>query len=193
MNLAVPKSEEWKPVIGYEGLYEVSNYGRVRSLDRVARNGRGSRVYTGKLLKPQPLRSGYLTVNLSSDGSVTRHLVHRIVCISFHGKPTGRTLEVGHFNGDQKDNRAENLRWCSHLENMSDRDRHGRTLRGESHPQSKLSEGDVLDLRRRAHSGETVSQMAREYGVSRAAMHSAVTGQTWAHLPNEKAVSSDCQ
>lgn len=116
--------EEWKDVVGYEGLYEVSNLGNVRSLSRTAHVVRGKSEYTysvcGKVIVPQRRQHGYLAVCLyghgGKNGRFTQKSVHRIVAEAFIENPMGYE-EVNHKNEDKTDNRAENLEWCTHKQN----------------------------------------------------------------------------
>lgn len=114
-------SERWLPVPGYEGLYEVSDQGRVRSLDRIVvmKNGR-RRPTPGKILKPEFRRNtGYHGVALSKDGISRTHYVHRLVLMAFRGLP-GPGQEGCHGNDIRTDNRLENLRWDTHHANVHD-------------------------------------------------------------------------
>ena len=108
--------ENWKPVPGYEGRYEVSDQGRVRSLPHEVPVGYGSvRVAKGHLLKPQLMRNGYLQVSLGRKG---KHAdVHRLVALAFVPQVKGKT-EVNHKNLVKTDNRASNLEWVTHQENL---------------------------------------------------------------------------
>lgn len=120
--------EIWKPVAGYEGLYEVSSLGRVRSLDRIVipRTGRGKGVpYTlpGKILKPSERDTGHLKVWLSN-GEAKVFYVHRLVLIAFIGLPE-EGQEGCHWDGDPQNNEVSNLRWGTASENRQDSLRHG--------------------------------------------------------------------
>lgn len=108
--------EEWKPIEGYEGFYEVSNWGRVRSIPRKVpcKNGMIQSV-KGGMRKPCHYSNGYCFVILSKDGEPKMHLLHRLVARAFLGKSQ---LEVNHKNGDKDDNRAENLEYMSHSQNI---------------------------------------------------------------------------
>lgn len=116
--------EEWRPIPGYEGAYEVSSHGRVRSLPRMVNAGGGRKrrhpmtylsIYRG---------DHYSKVRLKIDGSGSTKNVHSLVAEAFLGpRPDG--MEVCHNNGDGHDNRVENLRWDSHQENQRDLVRHG--------------------------------------------------------------------
>lgn len=109
-------NEEWKPVVGYEGLYEISNKGRVRSLARnvLCKNGMIKNL-RGKLLTILRCSNGYSFVNLSKSNKVKPTLVHRMVMAAFCGKST---LEVNHKDGDKGNNSVENLEYVSHSENI---------------------------------------------------------------------------
>ena len=109
--------EEWRKVIGFEG-YEVSNRGRVRSVDRFVANGRGVRTCSGKLLKAQRSKQGYMEVNLYENGESHRKQVRRLVAEAFIPCPDS-SYEVDHINLVRDDNRVENLRWLSHQDNVA--------------------------------------------------------------------------
>lgn len=114
-------TERWLPVPGYEGLYEVSDEGRVRSLDKI--NARGRR-WKGRILTPAYMPRGYRTVSMWRDGKQKTALVHRLVLFAFAGpQPDG--MEALHGNGNPNDNRAVNLRWGTHSENQRDQIAHG--------------------------------------------------------------------
>lgn len=109
--------EIWKPVVGYEGLYEVSSIGRIKSLKRIVRNNGGYRT-TPELIKKNSIdRSGYEFVWLwNKSGRI--HRVHKLVALAFIPNIENKPC-VDHINGNRRDNRVENLRWCSHKENSN--------------------------------------------------------------------------
>lgn len=106
----------WRNIRGYEGLYQVSNLGRVRSLDRVVMTTMNCRHYKSVILTPTYNDSGYLIVSLSKNGEITPHRVHRLVAEAFIPNLEGKPC-IDHINGVRDDNRVENLRWCTKLEN----------------------------------------------------------------------------
>ena len=107
--------EIWRPVVGYEGLYEVSSYGRVRSLDRYINN---NSFRKGKILKFSTNRRGYLKAHLSLNNKVKTYLVHRIVAISFIPNPDNLP-EVNHKDEDKTNNSVDNLEWCNRSYNIN--------------------------------------------------------------------------
>lgn len=114
--------EKWEEIPGYEGFYEVSDQGRVRSLDRM--NSRGHRI-KGKLLSPGRGHRGYLQVNLCKGGKREHTHVHRLVLQAFIG-PCPDGMEACHYNDIPDDNRLENLRWDARSANSHDAIRNGR-------------------------------------------------------------------
>ena len=107
--------EVWVPISGYQGIYEVSNLGRVKSLPRPVWN------YTkpGRIMKQRAKENGYFTVALCNGGTKERHVyVHRLVAAAFIPNPDS-LREVNHKNFNKQDNRVENLEWCTSAENKA--------------------------------------------------------------------------
>lgn len=119
-------SEEWRPVLGWEELYEVSSEGRVRSLDRLKPNPLtgGMSVIRGRVLRGRVNRGGYRQVTLSGNSRMTTRTVHRMVAQSFIPNPKGHRL-VLHGPSGSLDNTVTNLRWGSNSDNMRDKRRDG--------------------------------------------------------------------
>lgn len=114
--------ETWKPIKGFEGLYEVSDQGRIKSLDRIIidENGGRKRLFKGKILKPHNRPDNYQEVHLVGNGNNNFYSIHRLVAEAFIPNPDNKP-EVDHLNTDRKDCRVENLRWCTRKENMKNK------------------------------------------------------------------------
>lgn len=161
--------EEWRPIVAV-AEYEVSNLGRVR------RNGR--------IKKPREDRKGYQFVVLWSHRKSRKYAVHRLVAEAFIG-PRPEGLIVRHRNGINDDNRDSNLRYGTYAENEADKIEHGTNLYGEKHQQAKLSEEQVLEIRRRYKRGDRQnggSALGREFGVSNVLIGYIMSGKLWSHL-----------
>lgn len=169
--------EEWRPIAGYEGRYEVSNLGRVRSLPRRDSTGTGRR---GIIRRQHRHVSGYVKVGLCRDGWLTNHLSHRVVAAAFLG-PCPPGYHVNHRDGVKNNNAASNLEYLTPSANRQ----HAVTVlgkcRGTKHALAKLTDEQVHALRA-APTGATISDLARRMGVSRRAVRNAKTGRSWAHL-----------
>lgn len=119
--------EEWRTIPGYEGYYEVSNMGRVRSLDRIKRSGYGSTSkIKGKVLKPGRTLRGYTQVNLYKDGNSEMLLLHRIVAKVFiPNNDSKEKRTVNHIDGNKENNCINNLEWATYSENHIHAFKHG--------------------------------------------------------------------
>lgn len=170
--------ENWRSVPEYDGYYEVSDHGRVRSVGRYVYM---SRWVGGKILKPQP-RDGGFVVRLSVRGVWRQLRIHHLVLQAFVG-PCPEGMECRHLNGNPADNRLENLRWGTHAENMRDRAEHGTTARAERHGRAKLNKDLAAKIRTDLASGKAVSSIAKEHGVDHKTIRSIQTGKTWNEHP----------
>lgn len=120
--------EVWRSVKDFEGIYEVSNLGRVRSLDReVPHKNLGIQRRKGKILS-QKVHKGYLKVNLNKSGQKSQPFVHRLVAESFVPNPDNK-IQVNHVDEDCKNNSCTNLEWCTPKENCNHGTRNERISR----------------------------------------------------------------
>jgi hypothetical protein len=174
--------EAWRPINWIEGVegYEVSNLGQVRSLDRIVDCGRaGMRPVKGRILK-QNKTQGYWKTDL---GKGNTWLVHILVCTAFHGPKPSPEHEVAHWDGNKENNVWTNLRWTTPVGNKADHIRHGRHPRGETSHFAKISEEDVMEIRRSHRDGTASIELEKKYELSHSHIWQIVTGKAWAHLP----------
>jgi hypothetical protein len=161
--------------------YQVSNLGRVRSLDReVAPRGR---AYTmpGVVLRPGADKNGYSLVVLVQSPRRKTMKVHALVLQSFVG-PAPIGMQCRHLDGNRTNNTLENLCWGTILENHADKRRHGTMIRGETVGNARLTEATVRSIRARSFGGEKRSQLAKEYAVSENTIRHILFGKTWRHI-----------
>lgn len=169
--------EEWRPIDGWPH-YEVSNFGRVRSWKKRG-NGFGKTLEKPIILKQGTSRNGYKTVRPCQNKVPKTFSVHCLVLEAFVGQRPSAVHQAAHFDGDPSNNRLDNLRWATRVENAADRIRHGRQVRGENHPLSKLTEGKVREIRR---SSEGSTRLAERFNVSQKAIDLVLSGEKWAHV-----------
>ena len=171
--------EQWKPVPGYEGYYEVSSDGRVRSLARYVPGRWGLLFVPGRMLSPAKAR--YLLVTLSVGGEAKTFGVHRLLCEAFHG-PALTGYHAAHKDGNAHNNTVDNLYWASPKENCADRERHGKWVHGTRVNTNKLSEDDVTAIVSECRAGAARKEVAERYGVHRSTVDQLLRGDTWKHL-----------
>lgn len=185
--------EIWKPVPGYP-IYEVSNLGRVRSLDReifYVRDGKEyCRTMPGKILKQANVR-GYRTVTMFKDTVQISKKVHRLVARVFIGKPPFSGALVRHQDDNPANNRASNLLWGSSLDNSRDMVERKRQHRG---PQSKYGKGDaklIRDIDAYIYAGFSTTEIVERFGVTKQFVTRLKYGRTWSDVSGTKKTSGD--
>lgn len=166
-------NEIWKDIRGFEGWYQVSSLGRVRSLDRFISHYRGGkRLYKGSLVKSQDKR-GYNQVRLKKDGKSYYFQVHRLVAIEFIDD-TKQNLQVNHIDGNKKNNNLDNLEWVTPSENIQ----HALKI-GRFSDVQKLKAEDVLKIR---DSKKPLRSLGSEYGVSSVIIHRVKSGKSYKRI-----------
>lgn len=168
-------SEVWRSVDGFDGRYEVSSEGRVRS-----------HFKSEPLIMSQRIRRGYLSVGLrDKNGKSHDATVHRLVAIAFLGSPNG--LHVNHKSGVKTDNRLVNLEYCTPSENMKHAFSMGlQSNKGERHSSAKLTEEKVHQIRLAVAHGEKQSSIARLMGIHQSAVSRVANSKRWQHVTNDR-------
>lgn len=169
-------TEIWKDIDGYEGLYKVSNIGRVRN-ERCM------------IMKGSDNGRGYLSVRFCINYLKRSKKIHRLVAEAFIPNPLNKP-QVNHINGIKTDNRVENLEWCTLQENIDhavstglwDKNKHN-AGNGENNGFSKLTEKDVLEIRSKFKPRiYTRDMLAVEYGVKASCIKDVVNRKSWKHI-----------
>lgn len=167
--------ERWLPVVGYEGWYEVSNYGRVKRV----RKGKGTTK--GKLLKPNPSNAGYLYVDLYVKGKVKRRPIHQLVCEAFVGPRPSKKHIVNHDDGQVANNYFENLEWATKSRNA----KHAYDVLGVKAPkgsESKLSRTYVVTSPKgRVRVIKGLKEFCRKKGLDSGTMTKVAQGKYPSH------------
>ena len=155
-------------------FHQVSNKGRVRVLP----GGKfKNRLVTKIELRTLTLcNNGYVKIDR---GRGTVNLIHHLVLNQFRGPCPSDKDECRHLNGIRSDNRLENLEWGTQEEQYQDKIRHGTAYRGERHVNSKLTEADIAEIKKRPESSR---QIAAQYGVNHATIRRIRSGKMWKHV-----------
>lgn len=170
--------EVWKDIPEYEGLYQVSDLGRVKSLGRLVKHVSGLQRVRERIRKLQPHTFGYLMLALHRNGRGVCRTVHSLVLEAFEG-PCPKGMECRHLDGDPTNNTRRNLQWGTRQEQNVDRVVHGTSNRGARNGQSKLTESEVRKIR--ASKG-TDKEIAKEFGVAGSQVTRIKSGKTWGHV-----------
>jgi len=172
--------EKWADVAGFEGVYQISDLGNIRSLPRIIDYGTHKQTHKGRILKPQPNSKGYLRIVLTWDGKREVKFIHRLVAEAFVPNPENKP-QVNHKDGNKLNNHAANLEWVNNSENQ----KHGRrsglitTLHGEQKPGHKLTESDVRFI---LISDLSSKLLAKRFGVSTQTIYDIRKRKKWKHV-----------
>lgn len=179
------QSEIWVDIIDFEGYYQISNYGRVKSLRRVIhRNKMGILILPERILNPHIDVTGYKRLYLYKKDFKTREFVHRIVALHFIENHNNKP-QINHKNGIKTDNNIENLEWCTGKENVHHAFRIGlnKASIGEQKGTSKLKEIEVVIIKKLLKGNQhTQQEIANMYNVSRCAIKEIKFNRNWKHV-----------
>lgn len=176
--------EEWRDIKGYEGWYQVSNLGNVRSLDReiIYSNGK---IYKqkGKMLKPTLRNNGYYYVSLSKNNVRPKFDVHRLVAITFLDNDNNYNC-INHIDGNKTNNCLSNLEWCSYSYNAKHAFKVGlnEAVRGERNGSSKLKDSDVIKIKKLLSEGVKSYKIAEMFNISQSTISEIKNNKKWTHI-----------
>lgn len=191
------QKEVWKPVKGFENLYEVSNFGEIKALEKHIVCGKCHRSWTEHLMKTAEDHKGYLRTSLSKDGKSKTVKVHRIVAEAFLQNPDNLP-QVNHIDGNKKNNAVDNLEWCSQSDNLKHACRMKLKLcGGENNSASKLTYEEVCWIRNNFDSNNNLfdsAALAEKFNVHKKTIQRIVNGKGWkggdADVKRSKALSA---
>lgn len=174
--------EIWKDIDGFEGSYQVSNFGGIKSLSRkVNSKNNFPRIIKERTLTPVKKQNKYLSISL---GNHNQKDIHRLVAQAFIPNPDNKKT-VNHKNGIKNDNRVENLEWATYTENIRHAFKSSLNvpLKGEERYNSKLTEDDVFQiLQLNLMYGLKQTVVAKEYGVSIGMINVIIKRKAWKHI-----------
>ena len=169
--------EIWKEIKGFEGEYEVSNLGRIRSMDRMI-NGR---FYKSKIRSIKITPNVYPKICLCSINGDRTARIHRLVAENFIPNPDNKK-EVNHIDGDKTNNRVDNLEWVTPTENKIHNHRLGITRRGERHQNSILTEEQAIQVKKLIKLGYSQSEIVKKTGLRNSMINNIKRNNTWTYL-----------
>lgn len=178
--LKLKMKEIWKNIDGYEGLYKISNKGRVKSMNHKRWNGKCFRAIKEKILTPQI--SGYLHVRLYLDGIAKIYRVHKLVAKHFIPNPNNLPCVLHGPDDDKQNNYSNNLRWGTQQDNMNDRSKRNRQAKGENINTSTLIESDVIEIKRLLMMGFTLLYLSEIFEVTQKTISNIKLNKTWKHI-----------
>lgn len=184
-------NELYRPVPGWEGLYEVSDQGNVKSMARWVRARDGKRLLPERVLSLRTRPDGYVQVVLYRKGKGTTLYVHALVLSAFKGKcPEG--MECMHLNNKRSCNQLVNLKYGTRPENNQQKVEHGTVQRGERAPSAKLTWEKVHQIRAEIAGGRSCASIARELGMHRGSIENIKNQVTWVQS-SVSSCSCSCQ
>lgn len=169
-------NEEWRDISGWEGFYQISDFGRLKSLKRPF-------VSKDKILKACVDLKGYLFAGLFKNNKrLACPKIHRLVLEAFVG-PRPNNFECRHKDGNKTNNRLSNIEWSTHVINERDKYSHGTIMYGSKNGYSKLKETDVIEIRKLWETGNfTQWALAHKFNVGQSCIWSIIHRKSWKHI-----------
>lgn len=176
------EKEIWIDIQGYEGLYQISNIGRVKSLERLSKFNNSVGLKKEKILKPFKDSKGYYRIKLSKNAIESTKKIHRLVAFAFLDNLENKP-EVNHINGIKDDNRFDNLEWVTSSENTIHALNNNLKIsqKGSEHGNSKLNEEKVLEIKKIGRS-KSLKEIAQIYGVDKSLISLILLNKAWKHV-----------
>ena len=171
----------WKSVLGFEGYYEISENGIIKSLEKEVNNSKTTkRVVKERIRKPYVTKKGYVQIMLSKHKINYKFYIHRLVAINFIDNPDNK-LEVNHIDGNKQNNHVSNLEWCTRSENNKHSFSIGlkKATKGSLSGMSKLTEEEVLEIR---NSNLSRRELRLKYKVGTTTIQGILTRKSWQHI-----------
>lgn len=182
-------TEVWRDIPGYEGIYKVSDTGRVKVMARIrsCTSARGKSFTSSlpeKVLKSQKnSNTDHRWLYLIDEYGVKRRLgVHVMMLMAFVGPPPKDGMFGCHFDDIADNNVISNLYWGDRQTNGRDSVRNGRSIKAGVHPHCKLSENQVIDIKRRLEGGETPTDISKDFPISQSGVRLIQIGRNWSHV-----------
>lgn len=177
--------EIWKDIIGYEGLYQISNLGRVKVLQRtVFVNGKKPFIKQEEILNGSVESKGYLVFALYKNLKRSILKAHRLIAIHFIPNPEGKP-QINHIDGNKLNNNLSNLEWCTFKENAVHAFKTGLRVnpKGQDHGGSKLTDETVKEIvSKYKMGGISYRKLGKEYAISYAVIYNIMRGKVWSHI-----------
>lgn len=176
--------ENWLPIPGYEGFYEASDMGRIRSVDRIIRTRDGvTSLRKGKIISTKFVANEKrVVVHLWKENNQKLFRLHKLIMLTFVG-PRPEGMDICHYDGNAQNNRLDNLRYDTRSANIQDAIRHGTSTRGDNNGRSVLNSEMVMAMRLLRKQGHTVKSISNHFGVKYQTAVSATNGYNWVGLP----------
>jgi len=181
--------EIWKDVPGFEGLYQASSFGQVKSIDRIEFRKNNSEIATAHSIKAVVLKqkitnTGYATIVLSRSGKPKYISVHRVIALTFVSNPENKP-QVNHIDGNKLNNCIGNLEWCTPKENINHSWRIGlsKSAHGEKNHRAKITDVQATEIRQKYFAGVKPCIILAEYNISRSRLHELKTRKVFKHVP----------